>query len=98
MTTDLMTAQCFIFFLAGFETSSSTLSFMLLELAQNQHVQDKLRQEIVTVLENNDDQLTYEVLKQMKYLDMVIAGLHNYMESVAYIFSRTTYPRIFFFF
>ncbi|XP_065206721.1 mucin-4-like [Planococcus citri] len=73
MTPELMTAQSFIFFVAGFETSSSTLSFMLLELAQHPHIQDKLRQEIRSVLENNDNQLTYEILKEMKYLDMVIA-------------------------
>lgn len=74
MTVELMTAQSFLFFVAGFETSSSTLSFMLLELAQNQHVQDKLRDEIITVLENNDNELTYEAMKQMKYLEMVIEG------------------------
>ena len=78
MTPELMTAQCFIFFIAGFETSSSTLSYMLLELAQNQHIQDKLRQEIINVLENNDNVLTYDALKEMKYLDMVIAGKRKY--------------------
>ncbi|XP_065214955.1 probable cytochrome P450 6a23 [Planococcus citri] len=72
MTVELMTAQCFLFFGAGFETSSSTLSFMLLELARNPHIQDKLRNEIRTVLENNNNELTYETIKQMKYLDMVI--------------------------
>ncbi|XP_065214987.1 probable cytochrome P450 6a23 [Planococcus citri] len=72
MTVELMAAQSFLFFVAGFETSSSTLSFMLLELAQNQHVQDKLRDEIIQVLENNDNEFTYEAMKQMKYLDMVI--------------------------
>uniref|UniRef100_A0AAT9UTH4 Cytochrome P450 6PZ16 n=1 Tax=Maconellicoccus hirsutus TaxID=177089 RepID=A0AAT9UTH4_MACHI len=72
MTDELITAQCFLFFAAGFGTSSSTMSYMLLELAQNQHIQDKLRAEIVTVLENNNNELTYEAIKQMKYLDMVI--------------------------
>uniref|UniRef100_A0AAT9UTI8 Cytochrome P450 6PZ28 short isoform n=1 Tax=Maconellicoccus hirsutus TaxID=177089 RepID=A0AAT9UTI8_MACHI len=77
MTDELMTAQCFIFFIAGFETSSSTLNFMLMELAQNHHIQNKLRDEIITVLENNNNELTYEAMKQMKYMDMVIDG--NYL-------------------
>ncbi|XP_065214908.1 probable cytochrome P450 6a13 isoform X2 [Planococcus citri] len=73
MTPELMAAQTFQFFLANFESTSSTLSFMLLELAQHQHIQDRLRQEIRTVLENNNNQLTYETLQEMRYLDMVVA-------------------------
>uniref|UniRef100_A0AAT9UTS4 Cytochrome P450 6PZ17 n=1 Tax=Maconellicoccus hirsutus TaxID=177089 RepID=A0AAT9UTS4_MACHI len=72
MTDELMTAQCFAYFIGSFATSSSALSYMLLELAQNQHIQDKLRNEIITVLENNNNELTYEAMKQLKYMDMVI--------------------------
>lgn len=82
-------AQCFLFFLAGFETSASTLSFMLLELAQNSHIQDKLREEIVSVLENNDNQLTYDVLKEMKYLDMVMAGSFTLYKQLLYLITIT---------
>ncbi|XP_065215014.1 probable cytochrome P450 6a23 [Planococcus citri] len=72
VTIEIITAQCYLFFVGGFEQPSSTLSFMLLELARNQHIQDKLREEIVKVLENNNNEFTYEAMKQMKYLDMVI--------------------------
>uniref|UniRef100_A0AAT9UTF6 Cytochrome P450 6PZ15 n=1 Tax=Maconellicoccus hirsutus TaxID=177089 RepID=A0AAT9UTF6_MACHI len=73
MTFELMTAQCFVFFIAGFETSSSTLSYMLLELSQHQDIQQKVRQEIITVLQKHDNQLSYDMLKELKYLDLVIA-------------------------
>lgn len=79
MTNELLAAQCFIFFAAGFEASSSTLGYCMLELSQNQEIQNKLRNEIRSVLESTNGQLSYEAMKQMTYMDMVIAGryLHN---------------------
>ncbi|KAL7297659.1 hypothetical protein TKK_0009325 [Trichogramma kaykai] len=71
MTDSLLIAQTLIFFLAGFETSSTTISNALYELALNQEIQDKLRQEIRDTLER-DGQFTYDNIKQMKYLDQVV--------------------------
>ncbi|XP_053982864.1 cytochrome P450 6A1-like [Hylaeus volcanicus] len=68
LTDSLLTAQAFVFFIAGFETSSTTISFALYELAQNQEIQDKLRAEI---RETCQEGVTYEKVKQMKYLDAV---------------------------
>lgn len=68
----LLAAQAFIFFGAGFETSSSTISFCLHELAVNKTVQDRLREEIHrTKAANNGKDITWDELKNMKYLDMV---------------------------
>lgn len=75
MSNAMLAAQCFVFFIAGFETSSTTLGFLLLELAQNEEIQNKVRDEIRAVLENNDNELTYDSMKQMTYTDMAIAGL-----------------------
>ena len=75
MTIDLMAAQCFIFFGAGFETSSTALGFLLLELAMHQDIQNKMRNEINAAINNNPDGLTYEILKEMPYVDMVITGV-----------------------
>nr|QCY41329.1 cytochrome P450 6PZ1 [Phenacoccus solenopsis] len=73
MSNAMLAAQCFVFFIAGFETSSTTLGFLLLELAQNEEIQNKVRDEIRAVLENNDNELTYDSMKQMTYTDMAIA-------------------------
>ncbi|KAF7281450.1 hypothetical protein GWI33_004775 [Rhynchophorus ferrugineus] len=72
LTDDELIAQCFVFFLAGFETSSTTITFTLLELGLNQDIQDKLRAEINDVLDQHDGRITYEAMMEMKYLDMVI--------------------------
>ncbi|XP_043064312.1 uncharacterized protein LOC108087605 [Drosophila ficusphila] len=65
-------AQAFIFFVAGFETSSTTMGFALYELAQNQEVQDKVREEIASVLAKHNNEFTYEGIKEMKYLEQVV--------------------------
>ncbi|XP_015510037.1 cytochrome P450 6a2 [Neodiprion lecontei] len=67
----LITAQAFVFFVAGFETSSTTISHALLELAQNHDIQERLRREIKQTLDENNGSITYDSVKQMKYLDMV---------------------------
>lgn len=66
-----LAAQAFVFFIAGFETSSTTSALCLYELANNPHLQDKLRQDIKNTL-NKHGGLTYETIMDMKYLDMVI--------------------------
>ncbi|XP_076642889.1 putative cytochrome P450 6a14 [Halictus rubicundus] len=74
LTESLLTSQAFVFFVAGFETSSSTIGHALYELALNTDVQDKLRKEIRQTCEENAREgkvLTYDQVKQMKYLDAV---------------------------
>lgn len=70
----LLTSQATIFFIAGFETSSSTIAHVLYELAQNHEIQDKLREEIRNVYNKNNGTLTYADIKGMKYLDKVFKG------------------------
>ncbi|XP_018576754.1 cytochrome P450 6a2 isoform X1 [Anoplophora glabripennis] len=72
LTMDELAAQCFVFFLAGFETSSTTATFVLFELATHQDIQDKVREEIRTVLAKHDDRITYDSLNEMAYMTQVI--------------------------
>lgn len=71
LTDGLLAAQAFVFFAAGFETSSLTISHALYELALNQAIQEKLRKEIRDVCKACDGDLTFEVITQMSYLDKV---------------------------
>jgi cytochrome P450 family 6 len=54
----------------GFETSSSSISFCLYELAKNPEIQRKLQNEIDEVLltDNKVHEYDYEKIKSMKYL------------------------------
>uniref|UniRef100_A0A2K5WRH1 unspecific monooxygenase n=1 Tax=Macaca fascicularis TaxID=9541 RepID=A0A2K5WRH1_MACFA len=66
-----LVAQSIIFIFAGYETTSSVLSFIIYELATHPDVQQKLQEEIDTVLPNKAPP-TYDTVLQMEYLDMVV--------------------------
>lgn len=68
-----LAAHALSFFVDGFETSSITLSFAGYQLAVHQDVQQKLREEIVSVLAKHNGELTYESLKEMTYMEQVIS-------------------------
>ncbi|KAJ8926290.1 hypothetical protein NQ314_021349 [Rhamnusium bicolor] len=69
---DEVAAQSFVIFLAGYETSATTMTFAMYELALHPEVQQRLREEIKMVLAKHDDQFTYESLNEMKYMMQVI--------------------------
>ncbi|XP_067006627.2 cytochrome P450 6k1 [Anabrus simplex] len=70
---DDFVAQSFIFLTAGFETSSTTMTFTLYELSLQPDIQKKLRDEIQSVLKKNDGKVTYDGVQEMVYLDMVVS-------------------------
>ncbi|XP_022082458.1 uncharacterized protein LOC110974857 [Acanthaster planci] len=70
-TEDIM-AQGVQFFLAGYETTNTLLTFTAYLLATNQHVQEKLHAEIDNLAPTRDN-LGYDVIAKMEYLDMVIS-------------------------
>ncbi|KAH8254911.1 hypothetical protein KR026_004527 [Drosophila bipectinata] len=69
---DFLVAQAGVFFTAGFETSSSTMSFALYELAQHPEMQQRLREEINEALLEGGGSLTYEKIQGLEYLSMVV--------------------------
>ncbi|GAB0096684.1 hypothetical protein DMENIID0001_122270 [Sergentomyia squamirostris] len=71
--TDIV-AQCFVFLLAGFETTASTLGFASYAIGVNPEIQKRLYEEVKEVNDGlNGKRLTYDTLNKMKYLDMVIS-------------------------
>uniref|UniRef100_A0A1I8P8W7 Cytochrome P450 n=1 Tax=Stomoxys calcitrans TaxID=35570 RepID=A0A1I8P8W7_STOCA len=65
-------AQAFVFLLAGYETSSTTMGFALYELARNPEIQIKARNEVRKVLEKHKQIFTYECVKDMVYLEQIM--------------------------
>lgn len=83
-------SQALVFFLAGFDTSSTTMSFCLYELALSPDIQQKLHQEIQSILATNNQELSYECLQQMTYLNQVVAETLRKYPILPHLLRRTT--------
>lgn len=71
---DEIVAQCFIFLVAGFETTSNILALMAYELVVNPDVQQKLYAEIAETNKNRAGKpVDYDVFRKMKYFDQVVS-------------------------
>ncbi|EFA05733.1 cytochrome P450 6BT1 [Tribolium castaneum] len=81
-------AQCFIFFLAGFETSATTMSFALYEIAANPHVYEQIMDEMRRVLDKYNGEMCHDAIKEMTYLGQVVDETLR-IHSPAYAVSRT---------
>ncbi|XP_069675031.1 cytochrome P450 6k1-like [Periplaneta americana] len=70
---DNLVAQAAIFFTAGFESNATTTSATLYELAMQPHLQTRLREEVIAAMEKDNGELTYDTIKDLEYLHMVIS-------------------------
>jgi cytochrome P450 family 6 len=50
------------------------MSYALYELARHPEIQNRLRAESMQVLNKHNGQVTYDGIKEMAYLDMVVSG------------------------
>ncbi|XP_076663922.1 cytochrome P450 9e2-like [Andrena cerasifolii] len=72
LTIDEMTNQAFVFFLAGYDTTSSFLCFVAHQIGVMPEVQAKLRAEIEEVVRKTGGKPTYEAIKDMQYMEAVL--------------------------
>ncbi|XP_048588796.1 cytochrome P450 3A19 isoform X2 [Nematostella vectensis] len=73
LTEDEVVSQCIIFFLGGYETTSTTLALTCHNIATHPDVQLKLQQEIDSVWTDEDQMPSYDTVHKLPYLDMVIS-------------------------
>ncbi|XP_026740685.1 cytochrome P450 6B6-like isoform X2 [Trichoplusia ni] len=69
---EFLIAQCALFFGAGYESSSITLSWTLFELAKNPEKQAKAIQEVDAYLHRHDNKLEYECVAETSYLQACV--------------------------
>lgn len=65
-------AQSFFYFVSGYETTSTTLTFCIYELSQNQEIQEKAREDVCQALEKHQNQLTYESISELNFIDKIV--------------------------
>ncbi|XP_054845110.1 thromboxane-A synthase isoform X2 [Eublepharis macularius] len=88
LTDDEIVGQAFLFLIAGYETTNSTLSFATYLLATNPECQEKLLCEVDEFFAKHDAP-DYQKMHELLYLDMVIAETLR-MYPPAFRFTRET--------
>nr|AFP20589.1 cytochrome CYP6AE48 [Spodoptera littoralis] len=69
---EFLIGQCFLFFAAGYETSATTLSYTLYELAKNPKAQELAIQDVDNYLRRNDNELKYECATELPYVEACV--------------------------
>ncbi|KAJ8735118.1 hypothetical protein PYW08_014368 [Mythimna loreyi] len=71
-TDEILAAQAFFFFIAGIDTSANTMHYTLLELSNNPKILKKLHEEIDKVFEESSEEITYNDIEKLHYMDQVL--------------------------
>jgi cytochrome P450 family 6 len=74
LTFEDIAAQAFVFFFAGFETSSTAMTYGLHLLARYPEIQEKGRQEVKQVMKKYGGKLTFEGVTELRYIENIISG------------------------
>ncbi|XP_018785106.1 PREDICTED: cytochrome P450 6g1-like [Bactrocera latifrons] len=82
---DILAAQAAVFMVAGFETSSSTMTFALYELSKRPDLQERLRNEICEAFVAEQGRLSYETINNLPYLGMVVDEILRLYPSLPFL-------------
>ncbi|XP_075979476.1 putative cytochrome P450 6a13 [Anticarsia gemmatalis] len=72
-TDEVLAAQAFFFFLAGVDPSSATMFAAMMELGRHPEIQERVHKEVDAIFEKYNNQLTYDAITEMGYLDNIIS-------------------------
>lgn len=74
MSIEQCAAQVFLFYSAGFHTSASAVTYALYELAANPELMHRLQKDIDEALERHNNELTYECMQDIPFLELCVLG------------------------
>lgn len=81
ITADEANATACQFYVAGFETISTTLALCIYEMSKTREIQEILRKHITQVFKHKIDKPSYDTINEIPYLDQVINGEYCVMYS-----------------
>ncbi|XP_073821530.1 probable cytochrome P450 6a18 [Musca autumnalis] len=90
ITLDRLVGVTFLFFAAGYNTTSTALCEALYEMAKNPEIQDKAREEARDTLARHENKLTFEAVKEMRYIKQIIMET---LRKYTLLFATSRYSR-----
>ena len=72
LNNDIINAQGTIFFVAGYETTASTLTSFSYLLAKHPEIQERVYEEVRDVMERHDGKIDHETIIDMEYLEATV--------------------------
>lgn len=92
LTVEECAGQVALFYLAGFDTTASTVAYTIFELSRKPELQKRLQDEIDSTLAKYDNSttysnsITYENIKEMNFLDSCVNGMNTNQSVSAFCF------------
>ncbi|XP_067627274.1 probable cytochrome P450 317a1 [Eurosta solidaginis] len=84
-----LAAHAITFLKAGLRPTTHTLTYVLYELALNDPIQQQLRDEVADALQRHNNELTYECVRELKFLGQIISETIRLHPVVPYLIRRT---------
>ncbi|CAL4130192.1 unnamed protein product, partial [Meganyctiphanes norvegica] len=81
-------ANAWVFLLGGFETTANSITYTSYLLAMHQEVQEKLYQEVMSIIQDHSSHIGYDDIAKMTYLDQVFSESLRVITPVVLFISR----------
>ncbi len=88
MTNDEVASNAVLFFDAGYETTSTALSYIMHILINHQEIQEKIRQEVKELIED-EGKLDYNTVTKLKFMEQVVYETMRIYPPVTTFISRS---------
>lgn len=85
---EMVIQQIDVLLIAGHETTSSTIAYVILMLAMHPNIQEQVFDELRSMYDTRDQETTYEKMQNLQLLDRVIKETTR-LFPVVFAFSRT---------
>lgn len=77
LTLEQCTAQVALFYLAGFDTTASAISYCLFELSRQPQLMKRVQCEIDEIMKKHNNNITFENINEMPLLDACVRGKYS---------------------
>merc|ERR1711936_504608 len=74
----ILIANALMLFFAGFDTQAIAIALMMHNMVRNEDIQDRLIEEVDEALEASEGKITYDLVENLKYMDMVLKEAFRY--------------------